>query len=108
MSINERRDLKRYELSAPATIECDPPGSQPGFLYLLTRNISGGGAFFLTEDPLRADQNVKVNICIDVGKLGELPLGGHVMLMAAGQVLRTEPFGMAVKFIEKCQVIPVS
>ena len=108
MEREEKRELKRYMLAAPATIECDQADWDDGFKYLLTRDISGSGAYFRTSEPLQIDADVKVKIYLEVGKLGNLPLSGHVLVLAEGIVLRAEDAGMAVKFSERCQVIPVS
>lgn len=107
MSREEKRDLIRYRLAAPATIESEQSDWDESFQYLLTRDVSGGGAYFKTEQPLQTDADVKVKIFLEVGKLGNLPLSGHVLVQADGIVLRTESTGMAVKFSTVCQVIPV-
>jgi len=108
MPREEKRDLKRYKLAAPATIESNQPDWEDSFQYFMTRDVSGGGAFFKTKQPLRTDTDVKVKIYLEVGKLEKLPLSGHVLIQADGIVSRTESTGMAVKFNSRCQVILVS
>lgn len=108
MSVKEKRQLSRYKLSAPATIECDQSGWEDGYQFTLTRDLSGGGAYFKTPLPLQLDDVVKVKIFLKVEKLGFAKLDGHVLVEAEGKVLRADSRGMAVKFNEMCQVLPVS
>lgn len=107
MSVKEKRQLSRYILTAPATIECEHSGWEDGCQFTLTRNLSGGGAYFNIPVPLQLDEVVKVKILLKVEKLGFAKLDGHVLVEAEGKVLRADSKGMAVKFNEMCQVLPV-
>lgn len=108
MEFTERRDLRRFGLEAPAMVECVDSPTKATFHYLLTRDISGSGAYFQTPAPLAIDANVRIQIYLDVDKLAELPIGGHVLVVADGRVLRSEFSGMAVQFSDYCQVVAVN
>ena len=108
MADEEKRLLKRFELNAPALAE---PLSSPGddeIYYLITRDLSGGGAYFHTEAPLTLDTPVQVGIYLDISQLEKLPVAGHVVIRAKGLVKRIEPDGMAVQFLDKCRVLSVT
>lgn len=108
MMVMERRSLRRFGLEAPAMVEFENGAKDARFIYLLTRDISGEGAYFHTADPLDIDAFVKIQIYLDVEKLGQLPVDGHVLVVADGRVLRSELAGMAVQFNDSCRVVPVS
>ena len=107
MKFTERRNLKRFALEVPAIVECTDSSTETAFHYLLTRDISGSGASFQTPTALGVNANVKVKIFLDIEKLAELPVGGHVLVVADGRVLRSDFEGVAVQFNEVCQVVPV-
>lgn len=106
--VMERRQLRRFGVEVPAMVEFGTAPKEVGFIYLLTRDISGRGAYFQTSDPLDIDAFVKVQIYLDVEKLANLPVGGHVLVVADGRVLRSELSGMAVQFNDSCRVVPVN
>ena len=107
MTDEEKRQAERYPLRAPAMVECSPAPADANCLLLMTRNLSGGGAYFSARTPVTVDTDVKVGIFLEVSKLREIPVNGHVYVQASGTVLRSDATGMAVRFLDKCQVIPI-
>ena len=107
MADDEKRQLRRFDLNAPALVEQVSSENGEEITYLTTRDLSGGGAFFQTEHPLHLDTDVKVGIFLDVSKLQKITLDGHVLIRARGTVRRIEPNGMAIQFLEKCKVLSV-
>jgi hypothetical protein len=58
-SAEEKRRFERSELGVPAAIELDDRDTT---LYLCTKDISAGGAFFYTEQMIEEGMKVKIEI----------------------------------------------
>ncbi len=95
----ERRKLGRFRLEIPANIEMI--GSEWGKArrHLRTSNISSGGAFFHTEQPLPEGTPVKIDLILPLEKLKQLK-NDHkqAYIKVTGKVLRAELKGMAISF----------
>jgi hypothetical protein len=104
--MEERRKLERFNLALPATIETqDPkPGLTGTSVDSLTRDLSSGGAFFLTRDPLPPGTCVAVEVDLKAEKLRRG--SSYPQMKASGYVVRTEPAGMAVCFRGRCRLVP--
>jgi hypothetical protein len=104
--MEERRRLERFDLALPATIEIPTP--KPGVggtsFKSLTRDVSSGGAFFLTRDPLPIGTRVMADMVLKAESLNQA--SGYPQLKATGYVVRTEPTGMAVCFNGRCRFLP--
>ena len=60
--MKEKRRLERFDLKMPAKIESTTSDQEEKLLDLLTSNISSGGAFFHTTQPLREGSQVKIDL----------------------------------------------
>jgi len=104
---DEKRELKRLALNAPALVESLAKRGEGDVKYLVTRDLSGGGAYFHTRVPLEVETTIEVGIFLDIEKLEEISLDGHVLIQANGMVQRVDSSGMAVRFLGKCRVLPL-
>ena len=96
--MEEQRKLERFDLRVVAEIETTTGYPKESVAFnLWTRDISSGGAFFTTPDPLPVGRQVRIDLV--------LPLEGvekfryrqtHVRLN--GTVIRAESAGMAIRF----------
>jgi hypothetical protein len=104
--MEERRKLERFDLALPATIEIlEPrPGVSGTSFDSLTRDVSSGGAFFLTRDPLPIGTRVMAEMALKAEKLRQP--SGYPQVKASGYVVRLEPAGMAVCFNGRCRFVP--
>jgi hypothetical protein len=105
----EQRKLKRFNLRIPATIEVVAQGNDSGkkILYVITKNICAGGAFFDTMNPVPNGTQVKIRLVLNLGRLrGLKPWRAHVKL--SGTVLRSEPTRMAIHFDKSYRIIPLN
>jgi hypothetical protein len=94
---SERRRLERFSVNAFAVVETVSTGEAKVF-ELHTRDISQNGAFFPMEVPLPAGERVKVTLFLSISAQ-ELQLSfGRARIATEGQVVRSEPDGMAVMF----------
>jgi hypothetical protein len=104
--MEERRRLDRFDLALPSTIEIlDPKQVVIGTCFdCFTRDVSAGGAYFLTSDPLPTGTYVAVEMALKP-ESGRLP-SALSQMKARGSVVRTEPAGMAVCFNGRCRLVP--
>ena len=96
----ESRKLQRFPLGLHTRIIGLEPGSPT--LDLMTKDISSGGAFFPTSEPLPEGLAVHVELTLKrqsgLGKASKVHLNGWV--------IRSRPDGMAVIFGKQIQMIP--
>ncbi len=101
--INEVRDdlrrLKRFNLRLPATIKPIRNNRKPKkeIVGLLTSNVSSGGAYFPTAEPLSEGTDVNIDISLPKGELCK-SCGKQALIKVHGKVIRAESKGMAISF----------
>jgi len=78
-----RRRFERYDLRVPATVEF---GEMSNRIQLSTRDISAGGAFFHSAQPL--EQGIKVKI--------ELVLTNNTLQKLTGTQSKIKVYGIVV------------
>ena len=108
-SMIERRKLQRFKLRFPARIEASPPtpDKEARVLKLETDNICSGGAFFHTLSPLPEGTPVKAEFVLDTQRL-RYPKDKRPLINVRGHVSRTEPTGMAIRFMNDFKILPHS
>lgn len=107
MASNSRR-TERYDLAIPATIELPSDHNEDAVISwnLTTSNVSAGGAYFETEQPLPVGAKVKMEMELSIEKLMEL-YGKKAQIRLQGEVVRTETRGMAICFDPKYEITSV-
>jgi hypothetical protein len=104
----ERRRLGRFRLEIPATIEVLNSELERVTCGLKTSNISSGGAFFHTKEPLPEGTPVKIDLILPLEKLKKLK-NDHkqAYIKVSGKVLRSESKGMAISFDQDYVIRPL-
>lgn len=105
--MQERRTLERFSLKLPAKVEVEPrtPHEQGHVHELETENISSGGAFFRTLRPLVKGTRVKIEVALNF--LGHsVQRGNGSLVKLKGEVLHSNPNGMAVRFDRPYTILP--
>ncbi len=107
----EKRGLERYDLEIPAKIKVAATYKEEETIDLLTSDISSGGAFFHTTQPLAEGTDVKIDLILPIAKLCDKLEQGegeyqHAYIKISGKVLRTESRGMAIVFNEDYEISP--
>jgi hypothetical protein len=99
--LEERRAYERFDLSLPARIKVMASSEEghPEMMSLLAKNISSGGAYLPTLDPLSEGTCVKITLVLGMDKLKDLA-DHYAYVRVRGTVLRREPTGMAIGFEE--------
>ena len=70
--------------------------------YLVTKDISEGGAFFRTLKPLGKGTVVKMELLLPIVAQAGKKTADMARTAMRGRVVRTESGGMAVEFDEEC------
>jgi len=98
--------LERFELQAFATIEARVPGREAEVLYLQTRDISSGGAYFLGAALLPQGTRTRLHIHLPLHGVPAAQEEQGAQLNISGTVLRSDQQGMAIRFDRKFKLIP--
>ena len=103
--MTDKRRLERFDLELPATIELLISDQEKSLVNLLTTNISSGGAYFHTPQPLPKGTQVKIDLVLPLDKLRKLKdEHKQAYIKVTGTVLRSESEGMAICFEEDYQI----
>ena len=103
--MTDKRRLERFDLELPATIELLTSDQEKSLVNLLTTNISSGGAYFHTPQPLPKGTQVKIDLVLPLDKLRKLKdEHKQAYIKVTGTVLRSESEGMAICFEEDYQI----
>ena len=104
----ERRRLGRFRLEIPAKVEVLSSELEREGRDLKTSNISSGGAFFHTKEPLPEGTEVKIDLILPLDKLKQLK-NDHkqAYIKVSGKVLRSESKGMAISFDQNYVIRPL-
>jgi hypothetical protein len=110
-AIVEKRGLERFDLEIPARIKVAVSHKDEEIIDLLTSDISSGGAFFHTTQPLAEGTDVKIDLILPIAKLCKTLNQGegeyaHAYIKVSGKVLRKEAIGMAIVFNEDYEISP--
>ena len=93
-SEKDRRKFERVEVDTQAVVEFE---GQDVWLKLNLRDISSGGAFIQTSQPMREGEGLKVEVEIPSEAISELKKADPT-LKSRGKIVRTESGGIAVRF----------
>jgi len=102
----ERRTLSRLDLELPAKVSKTGDGDS-GALELWTSDVSAGGAFFLTGQPLPVGTELEIDLILPLDELKKLQ-GKNAHINLSGEVVRVSQKGMAVCFAKKYTIRPLT
>jgi len=107
--MKDKRRLERFDLKMPATIQSMTSDQEKRLLDLLTSNISSGGAFFHTTQPLPEGARVNIDLVLPLDNLKKLKDDcKQAYIKVTGRVLRCESEGMAILFDKDYQLVASS
>ena len=97
------RKIQRFSIALPARVESNNGSSTKDGLDLFCRDVSAGGAFFLTSQPLDVGTHVVVRMLLEPVNLRQ-SLRKKAQVTICGEVLRTDETGMAVRFDRRYKI----
>lgn len=107
MPFSHPRALERFELELPTLVETIDSNQKKTCCYPMTRDLSGDGGYFHTNNPLAENTRIKVWLILEIRKPESDEGTGHSFLEFTGHVIRSEKLGMAVSFDSNYQHIPI-
>ena len=93
-TVKNRRKFERLHLNTPAAAFI--AGSSRA-VHMQTRDLSAGGGFFYTSEPVSKDQKIRIEMVITNKTIAQLT-GTPFQLKVSGTVVRNTPTGIAVHF----------
>ena len=103
--MDERRKLERFELNAPARILMDLGEGKKEELDLTTKDVSSGGAFIYSDQPLPEGVTVKIEFLISLAMLQKLAgEKGKAKVKVKGKIIRVDENGAAIRFDNKYKI----
>lgn len=106
MVMEEKRIYERFDLKVPIKIKLDKSETDEDELIMTTSNICAGGAFFNTEKQLPEGTRVNLDFVISIDKLKKLS-NLQCRIIVRGEIVRRDSTGMAVRFEEDYELIPM-
>ena len=98
--------MERFKLQLLSQISVSGEGQDLKTIKLMTRDVSAGGAFFKTSEPLSIGTKVNLDLILNIERIKEL--GGNAALInLTGTIIRTSEDGMAVCFDKKFDISPL-
>lgn len=103
--MDERRKLERFELNTPARILMDLGEGKKEELDLTTKDVSSGGAFIYSDQPLPEGVTVKIEFLISLAMLQKLAgEKGKAKVKVKGKIIRVDENGAAIRFDNKYKI----
>jgi hypothetical protein len=103
--MEERRRLERFQLHAPARIFVELGEGKKEELDLTTKDVSSGGAFIYSDQPLPEGATVKIELFISLAMLQKLAgEKGSAKVKVRGKVIRVAEDGAAIQFDSKYKI----
>jgi hypothetical protein len=102
----EKRMMKRFTLELPASISVRAEDGEKPPIDLLTNDVSGSGAFFVTGYPLPVGTEVNIDLVLPLGNQGALERKGS-LIKVSGRVVRNHKGGMAICFDGHYKILPL-
>jgi hypothetical protein len=95
----EKRKLERFELHAPVRLLLETAGNREEEYELTTRDLSSGGAFLYSPQPIPEGAKARMEILISLDTIQKL-MGenGWARVRVKGQVIRSDSNGVAIRF----------
>ena len=114
----ERRVHERFFIHIQTKMTAETLSGKTPMMEFLTANISAGGAFIETEQPLPLASKVRLKFLLSFKELKMLKFilslemlkawkDERVWVSATGIVVRHEPAGMGIMFDENYQINPM-
>lgn len=102
-----RRKMERFSLELPARISIAGEDNGPAALEAITDDISAGGAFFHTDNPLPIGTEMDIVLVLSLDELKKIK-GKKASIKVKGAVVRVGENGMAISFDEEYQLSPLA
>jgi Tfp pilus assembly protein PilZ len=104
--MHEQRSMERFSLELKARVSLKSNDRDRKWIDVLTRNICAGGSFLRTRQPFPLGTRVNVEVFLPL-KEKKFSLKDS-LIKISGVVIRTEEAGMALRFDDEYQILPLA
>ena len=106
--MKERRLYKRHTVRLPSRIETIIPSGKKKIYDLETKDISIGGAFIYTKEPLSFPEGTRftLDLAIPSGAVKELTVVKSLM-ECTGTMVRSTSEGIAIQCDTECEIMSI-
>jgi hypothetical protein len=104
---SERRQVERFSLQMPALISMMNESVTQKPFEVITQNISSGGAFFITNEPILTGTHLEMDLILS-SKKDAVFKEKKTYIHVSGAVVRTGEHGLAVCFDKKYFISPLN
>ncbi len=115
MSAEKSREHERFSVRIKTKVTAEIPSGKAPVMEFLTANISSGGAFIETANPLPLVSKVRLEFLLSLEDIQSLKFilsletlkswkGNRLWVSATGTVLRCQDDGMGIMFDENYQI----
>ena len=102
----ENRLMERFPMELPVKITAVKENRKERIFESTTQDISSGGAFIKTNQPLDMDTEVEMDLVLPLDQLKRMK-GKKVRIKVSGLVVRSGENGMSICFDEDYDLSPV-
>jgi Tfp pilus assembly protein PilZ len=104
--MREQRSMERFGLELKARVSLKNNDRNRKWVNVLTSNICAGGTFLLTRQPFPVGTKVNLEVVLPLReKKSSLK---DSLIKISGMVIRTEEAGMALRFDDEYQILPLA
>ena len=97
--------MERFGLELKARVSLMNPGRDHEWVNVITSNICAGGTFLLTRHPFGIGAKLNFEAVLPLrGKNSEM---NNALIKTSGVVIRTEEVGMALRFHDEYEILPL-
>lgn len=103
MTATERRSLERFKLQLLSRLKVRGKEKDRRAIELLTRDVSAGGAFINTPQPLEVGTRIEMDLIIRMDRFGDQDDHAAIVNLT-GIIIRADDNGMAICFDDNFKV----
>jgi hypothetical protein len=103
--MHEKRSMERFGLELKARVSLRTNDRDRKWISVITSNICAGGTFLETRHPFRIGAKLNFEAVLPLsGKTSKLK---NALIKTSGVVIRTEEVGMALRFNDEYEILPL-
>ncbi len=103
--MHEQRSIQRFNLELTSSVSLGNPHNNGKWISVMTSNISAGGTFLRTPQPLPVGTRVNLEVVLPLRE--KRSWLKNSLIIISGVVIRTEEAGMALRFDDEYQILPL-
>jgi Tfp pilus assembly protein PilZ len=103
--MHEKRSMERFSLELKTRVSLRNKDRDRKWISVLTSNICAGGTFLRTRQPFPVGARVNVEVVLPLRE--KKSWLKNSLIKISGMVIRSEEAGMALRFDDEYQILPL-